>query len=222
MARSLSQQIIDAKALLHDPVPLVRLYHLRRDATPANDRFFAEFHTDILYDPQDGGGARTWTATSAGMTPRREKDGLTAEWQIAIQNVDLVLANDLEAGKLLNQRLDVFQVTADQVAVAGHHRRVGAYEVLGVVITEETAVFRLGHFRFWDHPYPGERASRDRCPHDYEGGTRPTVDGRCAAVDAAETCDKSFEGAGGCAGRSNQDRYGALKDMLVGPNPLLP
>lgn len=216
-----SSALILAKNEDHSGNPLVWLYRVRRDTTPANDLFLANYHEDVLYDLNDGGGVRTFVKSSLLLAEVQEKRGSLAELDVTITNVDLTAVGFLEAGEIIDQRVDIFLVSLRDVGSIGHHDTL-SYVVRSATASEESVTFRLGQFPYFAFMFPADRYLRDRCRFVYEGGTNPTVDGRCAAVDAAETCDKSFEGAGGCAGRNNETRYGGFPELLVGPHPLLP
>lgn len=221
MAKAFSAALLAAKNAHHSGNPLVRLYRVRRDSTPANDLFLANYPENISYDPGDGGGSRTWLASWIAFEDQTETRGDMTEVRVTVSNVDRVVSDAIVKGEILGLRTDLLLVSKADLGTAGHHDTI-AYVVRNVSVDEQGATFTLGSFPFLSWIFPGDRYYRDRCRFQYEGGTNPTVDGRCAAVDASETCDKSLEGAGGCTGRNNQDRYGGFPHMLVGPHPLLP
>lgn len=221
MVKSFSSALTAAKNEDHSGNPLVWLYRVRRDATPANDLFLANYHEDVLYDLGDGGGVRTFAKSSFLLNEVGEQRGSLAEVDVTITNVDRTAVGFLEAGEIIDRRVDIFLVSLADLATVGHHDTL-SYVVRSATAGEEGVTFRLGQFPYFSFMFPADRYLRDRCRFIYEGGTNPTVDGRCAAVSANETCDKSFESAAGCKGNDNQDRFGGFPYLLVGPHPLVP
>lgn len=216
----LSSTFISAKNEQHSGNALVWLYRVQLDANPANDLFRANHKRDVLYDPNDGGGVRTWSATSLKIADISEEDESMEDVHVSISNVDRTVTQHISNNAIRNRRVTALLVALNDLAVIGHHD-VMTWIVRGVHINEKDATFELNQFPWWAFPFPHDRYVRDQCRFIYEGGTNPTVDGRCAAVNASETCDKSYEGSDGCAGRDNQPRYGAFPNLLVGPHPLL-
>jgi hypothetical protein len=221
MAKAFSAALLAAKNEHHSGNPMVRLYRIRRDTTPANDLFLADYHEDLSYDPNDGGGVRTWLKFWFQMQPQTEQRGDMTEQKITVSNVDRQIADFVTAGEIKGQRTDILLVSLRDLAIAGHHDKISGV-VRDVTLDEQGATFTLGSFPFLSWMFPGDRYYRDRCHFPYEGGTNPTTDGRCGAIDVSETCDKSLEGAGGCAGRNNEQNFGGKPNLLVGPHPLLP
>lgn len=211
-----SAALVAGKNVLHSADPLVFLAHVELDATPVNDLYLANYTRDLSYDLNDGGGVRTWTRSRWALADISEEKGTLSDVQLTLSNVDRTPQRHLENRKILDRRVRLFRVRLSTLATAGHHEEL-SYTVKGGTADEHGITFQLGVFPFLVFPFPGDRFLPDACRFIYKG-----VDGRCAATVANGDCDKSFAGTGGCAGRSNQHRYGAFPHLLRGYHPFLP
>jgi len=159
--KAFSAALLVAKNEPHSGNPLVRLYRVRRDTTPANDLFFADYHRDVSYDPADGGGVRTWLKFWVGMAEQTEQRGDMTELKITVSNVDRQVADAIAAGEIKGQRTDLLLVSLRDVGTAGHHDSI-SYVVRDVSLDEQGATFTLGSFPFLSWLFPGDRYYRDR------------------------------------------------------------
>ncbi len=218
--KTFSAALIDAKNRHHSANPLVWLYRVSIDGVPANDLFLANFKRDLSYDPGDGGGVRTWLKSSLILEDVSESSGSLSEVRVSLQNVDRDAANRLELGQIMDRRIEALLVSLEDLGAAGHHDSQ-KWSVRKATVGERVVTFMLGQFPYLTFIFPAERYVRDRCPFVHEGTVNPVFDGRCGAIATLTTCDKSFEGAAGCAGNNNQRRFGGHPELLVGPHPLL-
>jgi hypothetical protein len=201
---------------MHAGDPLVWLMHAQVDGTAANDLYLANYPRDLSYDLNDGGGLRTWTRTRWELRDIGEEKGVLADVQVTVSNVDRAAQRRLERQEVLDRRVRLFRVRLSTLGTAGHHEEF-TYEAKGASCDEQGVTFQLGTFPYLEFPFPGDRFLHDACRFIYKG-----ADGRCAATFAGSTCDKSFAGTGGCAGRTNQHRFGGFPHLLRGYHPFLP
>lgn len=216
MAYSFSASLVAAKNVLHSAVPLVWLARVGVDATPANDLFLANFDRDLSYDLGDGGGVRTWTRIHWDLADLSEEKGTLSDVRISVSNVTREVQRRLEQRLFLNRRFTLYRVSLGALTTAGHHQSLGGFVIKGAVCNEAVATFALGVFPWLAQPFPGDRFLPS-CRFIFKG-----TDGRCDAQTSHGDCDKTFDGAAGCAGRNNQARFGGFPYLLRGYHPFLP
>jgi hypothetical protein len=221
MAKAFSAALTAAKNRHHSGDPLIWLYRIEVDGTPANDLRLANYHRDLSYDQGDGSGVQTFTKSALVLADISERDGTLENVNVSVQNVDRDAANRIIQGEMLDRRVTIMLISLSDIATAGHHDEQ-RYSVRKATISEKVATFTLGQFPYFVFVFPSERHLRDQCPFVHEGVSHPVFDGRCGPTAALATCDKSFFGVGGCSGNNNQARYGADPELAVGPHPLLP
>jgi len=220
VALPFSAALTAAKNQHHSGDPLIWLYRIDVDGTPANDLRLSNYYRDINYDQGDGSGSKTFTASSLKLGDVSEREGTLQDVSVSVENVTRDAANRLLAGEIIDRRVTIMLVSLASLLSAGHHD-VLAYVARRATITERAVTFTLGQFPYFSFMFPGDRYVPDRCRYVHEGTVNPAFDGRCGAVAILTTCDKSLAGAAGCAGNANQVRTGVFSDMLIGTHPLL-
>lgn len=160
MAKSFSAALTEAKNRHHSGNPLVWLYRVEIDGTPANDLRLANYYQDVSYDQGDGSGVQTWIKSSLRLADISERDGTLQDSQVSIQNIDRDAANRIEQGQILDRRVTILLVSFEDLGSAGHHDEL-RYAVRKATITEKVATFTLGQFPYFSFNFPSERFVRD-------------------------------------------------------------
>lgn len=220
MAKTFSAALIAAKNRHHSANPLIWLYRIQIDGTPANDIRLANYYQDIVYDQGDGSGTQVFSASTLVLEDVNERAGTLQNVNVSVENITRDAANRVVAGEIIDRRVSIFLVSFADLASAGHHDTL-SYSVRKATISERSVTFTLGQFPYFHFMFPADRYLLSRCRYVHEGVSNPVFDGRCGAVATLAACDKSFTGSLGCAGNNNQDRNGAFPEMMVGPHPLL-
>ena len=120
-------------------------------------------------------------------------------------NVDRVVSSYLETHSgLLDKRVTMHIInTSNNTAAIS----------INLVIRETTATdnavnFRLSHHPFLEISFPHQRYLRHRCRWKFKGTECGVDPAGFSGSGSTETCDKTLDGANGCAAHLNQARFG--------------
>lgn len=136
-------------------------------------------------------------------TVKTDSRGGLSDVTVTVSNVDRSMSGFVETEDLRGAQVRILTVNsanlADPAAVASDEE----YEITEITITEEWAVFRLGHSRLMQQRFPNGRFLRDNCRWIYKTA-------ECGYAGGLTTCDKILEGSNGCRAHSNQSRFGGF------------
>lgn len=220
MPESFSSALIAAKNSRLNPEPLVWLAeldasglgggpasatidHIVREWIGANEIRLAFHDTDITYD------GKKYYAFAGRVDSAKHKAGGLLRQTISVQAVDRRMIYMLENGGIIDKPVTLKQVSLDSLSSTTHHRTF-RYLCTKAGISEDGASFELGSPLLTNRLLPKYRFLRYRCSFAFKD-TRT-----CKYTGGLTTCDKSYDQASGCAGRSNQENYGGFPDLLTG------
>ncbi len=162
------------------------------------------FHTeDVTYN------GHRYRAIGGSVEGGGIEPGTLLEQTIQIANVDRRLLFMLHEGAVLDKPITMKRVVLDSLATTTHHQTF-RYLLKGAVATDAGVVFQLGALVLKNQLLPKFRFLRYRCWFTFK-------DDFCRYSGVLTTCDKTYDGADGCLGRSNQARYGGHPTLMSGP-----
>lgn len=156
MAISFSAALTAAKNDHHSANPLVWLYRIQIDGTPANDLRFANFPRDLSYDQGDGSGVQVFTSTPMLLGDISERDGTLQEVAVSVENVSRDASNRILSGQILDRRVTIMLISLADILSTGHHDTL-AYVVRKATISDQVVTFTLGQFPYFSFMFPGDR-----------------------------------------------------------------
>lgn len=212
MAVTTSATLIAATGRLASSEGLIWLLEIPQAVLGSTWRL-AFWNENVVYDPNDLLGSRTYEAVAGSIEEYTEEDGSLARWAVTLSNVTRLAQAKLEEQYLQRQRVRLLAVDAANLTVAGHHREFQFF-LMEATADPERVTLMVGPGHLMHVLFPKNRFLRDKCEHVFKGP-------RCGYVGGETTCDKTYAGTGGCLGRANQARYGAYPHMLRQHDPLL-
>lgn len=124
-----------------------------------------------------------------------------------VANVDRLVSGYLETHNgLLDRAVKMHIVNTSNMSVGITINLM----IRETTVTDTTVNFRLSHHPFFEIQFPHQRWLRHRCRWQFKGTECGWTSG---GTGSSETCDKTLDGANGCAAHLNQARFGGAPSI---------
>lgn len=199
--KTLNASLILEKNKLASASPWIILFEIEID--DSTTLRLAAYLEDVTFD------SNTYTAFPAIVDALKEdSQGKLNTLNISVANINRTISAYVENNNMLGRDVTIKIVNSayltDNTAYISF-----TYRVNKIHISDEVAVFELGHENLFLMNLPRQRYVRTKCRHAYK-------DSRCGYTGAMLTCDYTLDGANGCREHDNTLNFGGAPALPYG------